>query len=95
MAYAVRYQSAEHQGMLVEIPARQLAKAVRDQCEASDRIEAYYDTPDCARPSRCPPEYPYPHFEAVSAEYAHRWVRNDWPHETLLYVSDGKVRRAA
>jgi hypothetical protein len=94
MAYAIRYQSEGHQGMLIEMPIKALRRAEKAQREAFDRIEAWHDTPDCARPARCPDACPYPHYEGVSPNRAHQWVRNDWPHETLLYISEGRMRRA-
>lgn len=33
-------------------------------------------------------------YERVSAAYAHRWVRDGRIHETLLWIDDGRVRRA-
>lgn len=95
MPYAIRYNSATDLGTLVERTRGFLAKAEAAQREASERFEAYFDTPECARPVTRPAEHPYPHFEAVSAEKAHGWVRCGYTHETALYVdSDKRVRRA-
>lgn len=95
MPYAIRYNSAQHDGMLIEITAADLRAAEAAQIAARDRIDAYWDTPDCSRPHVAPEPHPYPHFWHVSAQHAHKWVRDGNTHETALYVDDGRIRRAS
>ena len=95
MAYAIRYNSPTHQGMLVEMGGSLLAKLVKAQREADELRDAYWDTPDESRHAMTLPPETFPYYEAVHASRAHQWVKSDWPHETLLYVEEGRVRRAA
>lgn len=94
MAYAIRYNSASHTGMLVEMTAPALFNHIRAREAYEERWEAYWDTPEGSRPGLAPPEPTWPQYEAVSASQAHDWVRAGMPHETLLYIDSGKIRRA-
>lgn len=94
MPYAIRIHSPQDAGMLVEMTSAALTKAEAAQTAAAEREDAYWDIPDEARHANVPAPHPYPHFHRVSAERAHRWVRADQPHETLLYIEEGRIRRA-
>lgn len=94
MTYAIRYQSPTHGGMLCEMDGRALDRLIETQAEADERREAYWETPEEMRLSQTLPPETFPYFERVSAYRAHEWVKADYPHETLLFIKDGKVRRA-
>lgn len=95
MPYAIRYNSAGDLGTLVEISRRELDKAEAAQNTASAAFENWYETREEGDGTTRPPAHPFPHFEHVSAEKAHGWVRCGYTHETALYVdSDKRVRRA-
>ena len=38
--------------------------------------------------------YPHCDFEVVSGLRAHRWVREDFPHSTPLWIDRGRIRYA-
>ena len=96
MAYAIRFMTPTDGGMLVEWPARE-AKNIKARQDAADEArEAYWDTPDEARPAGPPPPETFPYYEFISAYEAHNWVRKSFPHSTPLYTVDGgKIRRAS
>lgn len=96
MPYAIRYNSAgDFHGTLVELSRAALAKAEAAQDAAARALENWHETHEAGDGSTRPEAAPFPHFEAISAEKAHGWVRCGYTHETALYVdSDKRVRRA-
>lgn len=96
MGYAIRTNGAGHGGMLIEMDSRALAK-IEAQQRAEDAVrEAYWaaETAEERAASEAPADT-YPYYDRCSADRAHKWVKGDLPHETLLYIEDGKIRRAA
>lgn len=94
MAYAIRYRSASDTGMLVEMTSPALLTHIRNQEASQERWEAYWDTPEGVRTGTPPPEPSWPQFDPVRASQAHDWVRADMPHETTLWIDQGRIRKA-
>jgi hypothetical protein len=79
--YAVKYLSDKDTGMLVHMTMPEFHEIEKK------RISGMFD--------RDEDEIVYPYYKAVTYEYARKWVKDGYTHNTPLYVdTDGKVRYA-
>jgi hypothetical protein len=92
MPYAIRYNSPNDSGMLVELSTLALRRIHAKQEREDSARDDYWEAEENARGEEPPVTYPY--YDAVSAHRAHNWVRNGFIHETLLFTDGDKIRRA-